>query len=308
MVVITDNVVPPAFLSDVLPHLAAEPLPVPLFLDARPELSREEVRLLGCARAMIQPGIESLNDHVLGLMGKGTRVLENLRLLRWCQSYGVTAFWNIIHGIPGRARRGLRRDAEYDPIPPVSAAPPQACQTLSVDRSSPFFEHPAEHGFAELRPLAPYPYLYPIPDVDLWDVAYTFDYACAPGLRLPAVGTRLQAEVDAWKRESGMGELRYGWDADGALAVVDTRPGRPRQKRRLEGSERAVYLACDEICSRRDLERRFLGRAVNEPTSGLELDALLESLVRDRLMVTQGGRYLSLALPDLSGPAPPPRS
>jgi ribosomal peptide maturation radical SAM protein 1 len=305
MVYLADTVVPPSFLDEVLPALAERPLPIPLFCDVRPTVTREQVRLMGSAGIQIQPGIESFSDHVLRLMHKGTRGLENIRLLKWCAAYRVRVSWNILFGFPGETEQDYEEMLGMTPsirfLPP-----PQACQTLSVDRSSPFFDDPTAHGFGELRPLAPYPYLYPFPDADLWDVAYAFDYACAPGLELPAVATRLRAEVAAWKRESGGGELRYGRDTDGALTLVDARPGRPRRKRRLGGIERAVYLACEEICSRRDLERHAAAFATDEATSALGIEAVLKSFVRDRLMVTQGDRYLSLALPDLSGRWPTP--
>ena len=44
----------------------------------------------------IQPGIESLSDHVLKLMRKGTTALQNIQLLKWCREYGVQPEWNLL--------------------------------------------------------------------------------------------------------------------------------------------------------------------------------------------------------------------
>ena len=298
MIHLADTVVSPGFLDDVLPALADQPLPIPLFCDVRPDVTREQVRLMGRAGIQIQPGIESLSDHVLRLMHKGTRGLENVRLLKWCATYGVRVSWNILYGFPGES------DEDYDEMLRMTPAlrflpPPQVCQTLSVDRYSPFFEDPVGHGFGALKPLAPYSHLYPMPEEDLLDVAYAFEYKCAPGVDLPPVAARLEAEMRAWRKESGLGELRCARGADGSRALVDARPGGPRRTRRLDLLGQTIYAACEDICSRRDLDAR-IAAALDEASGAARarVDGLLADLVAERLMVTQGDRYLSLALPD----------
>ena len=300
MVVITDNVVPPAFLSDVLPHLAAEPLPVPLFLDVRPELSKEEVRLLGCARAMIQPGVESLNDHVLGLMGKGTRTLENLRLLKWCQSYGVTAFWNIIHGIPGE------RDEDYDEMEELvpwieHLRPPVGCGPLRLDRYSPFYEDQERYRIEGVRPERAYSFLYPFPPESLRRIAYSFSYASGVSRPDPGRISKLTAAVGRWRREFRFQGLCAVEGDDGALRLRDRRPGATERVVRLSRLEQLLYRACDDIAGVDDLMvivRERLGPDV--PSRREVLDAL-DGLVRRRLLVRSGRRYLSLALPEEAG-------
>ena len=42
-----------------------------------------------------------LSTHVLKLMRKGTSMLQNLRLLKWCRYYGIEVAWNLIWGFPG---------------------------------------------------------------------------------------------------------------------------------------------------------------------------------------------------------------
>lgn len=84
-----------------------------------------------------------------------------------------------------------------------------------------------------------------------------------------------------------------------ARALVDARPGGPRRTRRLDLLEQTIYAACEEICSRRDLDAR-IAAVLDEATGAApaRVDGLLADLVAERLMITQGDRYLSLALPD----------
>src|SRR5436853_412005 len=47
-----------------------------------------------------QPGIESLSTHVLKLMRKGVRSVDNVNLLRWTLYYRIRVSWNLIWGFP----------------------------------------------------------------------------------------------------------------------------------------------------------------------------------------------------------------
>ena len=296
MLYLADTVVSHEFLRTVLPRLAERPLTMPIFMDVRPTVTREQVRLMSKARIQIQPGIESLSDHVLRLMHKGTRGLENVRLLKWCATYGVRVAWNLLYGFPGETQEDY--DEMIAMMPAVRFLPaPGCCQTLSVDRYSPFFEQPQRHGFGSLTPLAPYKYLYPFPDDALRQIAYAFDYACAPGTTLPDVGPELQAQVTAWQREHGAGEVRLLRRAGGRVAVIDSRPRATARVVELSELDAALLAACEDICRRRDLA----GAADSLPTGRVgedELDEALRRLIAGQMMVCSGGRYLSLPLPD----------
>ena len=99
---LADTVVPPAFLDEVLPAVAADPLPARLFFEVRPELTKAQIETIAAARAEIQPGIESFSDHVLRLMHKGTRALENIRLLNGAGRPGSGCTGTSCTACPGR--------------------------------------------------------------------------------------------------------------------------------------------------------------------------------------------------------------
>ena len=97
----------------MLPLLAEADLGLELFWEVKANLTARQVRQLRDAGvAYVQPGIESLNDHVLELMRKGTTGLRNVELLKWCREYGVTPLWNLLYGFPGETAGGLREQID----------------------------------------------------------------------------------------------------------------------------------------------------------------------------------------------------
>ncbi len=298
LIQLTDTVVSPAFLDQVLPALAAKPIPAHLFFEVRPNLTKEQVAAIAEVRAHIQPGIESLSDHVLRLMHKGTRALENIRLLKWCRSLDVPVHWNLLHGFPGETQEDY--DAIVRLLPSIRFLAAPSHQTVSVDRYSVYFEEPESHGIARLAPIAPYRYLYPFPERALADIAYTFTCDCAHGFEPPDVADTLEREVSQWRSESHLGELRVVNDRDGKTTLRDSRPAAVARTVELDALASLVYRACDDIGERSALE----AQAVTALPGGVDVhdavEATLASLVERRLMVRDGERYLSLALPKMA--------
>ena len=158
---LADTVVPPVFLDDVLPRLASDPLPAQMFFEVRPNLTRGQVATIAATRAQIQPGIESFNDHVLRLMHKGTRALENIRLLKWCRAAGVAVHWNLLHGFPGETQEDY--DAMLKLLPSLRFLAAPTLETLSVDRYSPCFEAPDRPRHRQAESAGPVPLPLPVP-------------------------------------------------------------------------------------------------------------------------------------------------
>ena len=191
---LVDNVVPPAFLREVLPRLAASPLTARLFFEARPELTRAQLRLAARAGAHVQLGIESLSQHVLDLLGKGTDARLNVRELKWCRDEGVPVTWNLLHGIPGETARDYHQMRSLLPLlRPLP--PPEGCGAVEVHRFSRYFSQPAAFGIVNVRPASAYSYVYPFNGAKLRDLAYLFDHE----LVQPVRGDRqLQRELSAF--------------------------------------------------------------------------------------------------------------
>ena len=308
---IVDDVPPRRFFGEVLPALAADPPPVRLFCEVRPDVARHHVRLLGQTGADVQPGIESLNDHVLALMRKGSRALENVRLLRWCREHRVTPTWNFIYGVPGEDPEDYAAMREL--LPAIRfLEPPSGCGPVRLDRFSAYWEDPATYGLANVRPLAAYRHLYPFPEASLRRIAYSFDYDWASGRDPESYVGPVRDAVRDWQNEPERGELllrdgSYDRDGDGSgdepapgeaggVGISDTREGAARAWRTLSPLEAVVYEACDDICARDRLSAVVRQTLPEEMDAERRVDEALAAFVAERLMIRDGDRYLSLAL------------
>ena len=106
---VVDDILDMRYFKSVVPMLAEADLGLELFWEIKANLTSEHVRALRDAGVIwVQPGIESLSDHVLDLMRKGTTAFKNVELLKWCKEYGVKPLWNFLYGFPGETAEDYR--------------------------------------------------------------------------------------------------------------------------------------------------------------------------------------------------------
>lgn len=293
---VVDNILDMKYFSDMLPALARAGSPLQFFYEVKANLSKAQVKLLheaGVGR--IQPGIESINDHVLALMRKGTTALRNIQLLKWAQEYNVTVEWNILYGFPGETREdytsmlGLLPAIRFLP-------PPYAIGPIRLDRFSPYHTSPAEFGLANLRPMAIYKYLYPFETKSLGRVAYCFDFDYESDKDPTGYAAEVITYAADWQRDENRGTLTYATGADGRLMLADTRPESRIAHLTLSGLEQAAYEYCDELHTVVGVVRHLREKFPDGDFGEIQLRTFLDSLVAKRLMVTDGVNYLSLAI------------
>lgn len=293
---IVDNILDMKYFNDMLPALADLGRSVSLFYEVKANLTREQVRILRDAGVRrIQPGIESMSDHVLKLMRKGTTALRNIQLLKWCKEYGIAVDWNILYGFPGETKEDYESMLEL--LPSIRFFdPPSACGPVRLDRFSPYFNEPAEFGIINIRPLAPYKYLYPFGDERLSRIAYYFDYGYQADIDPIGIASNVIDYVEDWQRNPELGTLSSDLQLDGTLVVLDTRFDSVKSKWVFSGPEKVAYEFCDELRSGagviRHLRREFPGINFTE----MQVLDFLDSLVANKLMVKDGTHYLSLAI------------
>ena len=297
---LNDSVAAPALLTTVLARLTRDPLPVPLDLDVRPQISRRVVDLLAENRATILSGIESLSDHVLALMNKGTNVLDNVRLLKWCRTAGVPVRWNLLYGLPGET--AADNDESMHILRAISHLDqPRAYGRIIVERFSPFFEDPESYGFTNVRPAKAYRYLYPVEDRALSGLAYFFDHEFMPDREPSRRSSELRRLIHVLRDTSSTSELRIE-----AGVVVDSRRGREVRTYDLDDLQRALHAACDDICRRAELENAARNAGVDDDRLSERIDEALKWFVEHDLMLQDDDRFLSLALPESSPACPTP--
>jgi magnesium-protoporphyrin IX monomethyl ester (oxidative) cyclase len=214
-------------------------------------------------------------------------LLRNVRLLRWCAEERVKVSWNVIYDIPGD------REDTYDCMTAMlpdlhHLQPPNGCSRMSLDRFSPFFEQADRYGITDVRPLAPFRYLYPFDEATVMGIASAFDYETSSEARRDRSQWELRQAVATWRRE---------WRPWG-LTVVEAPSGGVRltgggRALELDALASALYRALEDIGSAADLSKRSPEAALAGPT---EVEARLEALVSDRVVVKQGHEFLSLGL------------
>jgi ribosomal peptide maturation radical SAM protein 1 len=297
LVEVVDNMLDLSYFDDFLPALATRNWPVRLFVEVKANLSKKQVRLLKEAGVdRIQPGIESLSDHVLGLMRKGTTALRNIQLLKWCKQYGIQAHWNLLYGFPGETREDYRQMLEL--LPAVRfLGPPPTCGPMRMDRFNGYFNAPWRYGLTNVRPMSPYKYLYPFDDASLSRIAYCFDYDYAPRTAANGFADEVAAYSLEWKCNPETGTLSAVARPDGTLVLLDSRSDAMMGECALGRIEREAYEFCDAIHAGSAVVRRLHECFPGEEFSDRQVIRFLDSLVANRLMVSDGVHYLSLAIP-----------
>ena len=289
MIWMADNILDMAYFKSLLPRLA-ESRPTSLFYEIKANLTREQVRLLADAGVKeIQPGIESLCDESLRLMRKGVTQAQNLQLLKWGAEFGVDIYWNFLTGFPGE-NDGEIADLAKQAKSLHHLEPPSGAFVLHLERFSPYFNNAEQHGLTPITPHKAYRHIYPFSDESLARIAYFFESDVLKQKNKGASLRTAKSMVKRW-REQHRRSFLFAVPRKNSLVVIDTRRCGRRWVHRLTGLRRAVYEHCD---SARTIA--YLTRELGEAVSSDSIEAALQSLVRDRLVLRTSGRYLSLGV------------
>ena len=286
---VVDNILDMGYFKTLLPEIARRKLDFGLFIETKSNLKKEQVRLMRAAGVrMFQPGIESFSDDVLQRMRKGVKALHNVQLLKWCKEFEVEPYWNLLWGFPGEAPEEYARMAKLVPLL-THFMPPNGVYPLRMDRFSPSFTDPETLGFRDIEPLPSYGHVFRgLAKSTLANLAYYFDYRYQKPQEPKRYVGPLLAALRRWKRVHGTSDL-FSVDVDGKLVIWDLRPARRRPLTVLEGLEKELYRICDATTD--------LTRLQSSLGSAQPVQASLDALVADGLMVRDRSLLLSLAVP-----------
>ncbi len=288
-----DNILEPSYLKDLFPGLAETEAGYELFYEVKANLDREHLKIMAQAGvAHIQPGIESLSTHVLGLMRKGVRAVQNVNLLRWCQYYGIDVSWNLLWGFPGETEQDYVEQAAAMPHL-HHLQPPASADRIWLERFSPLFTGHDTRGLTGKTPERSYRYVYP-DSVDLERAAYFFDYKDEGSLAedaYAAVRAAVEAWSGAWRAESPP-TLTLS-SAPHFVQIADQRRLGHDGTYAFEDTLADLYLACSNkpttaAAVRRKLDLRLPEEAIQE---------VFAEFQRRGLMFLDGQFALALALP-----------
>jgi len=291
-----DNIIDYRYVEQFCGPLSEERFDYRIFYEVKANLRPRDLRVMRRAGiTRIQPGIESLNSHILSLMRKGITMLRNVRLLKWAHYYGMQVDWNLLTGFPGE------RVTDYAEQSKVVALlrhlpPPLGVGRIWLERFSPYF---FDHSFPvrNVRPLDAYRFVYPEERINLAEVAYYFNYEMDWTLS-DDHHQELRSQVEEWStawlhppRPSLFYQRAPGW-----IRIADKR-ARQSASYFFKGWEAEIYELCgDTERTVESLSEQLGERGVGEVGPD-EIQALLEKFCGLGVMLRENKSYLSLALP-----------
>jgi ribosomal peptide maturation radical SAM protein 1 len=291
-----DNIIDYRYLEEVCIPLARERCDFRFFYEVKANLKREQLRTMAQAGIQaIQPGIESLNSHILTLMRKGISMLHNVRCIKWAHYYGMHVGWNILTGFPGETVEDYEQQATLLPLL-RHLPPPTACGRIWLERFSPYFVEDA-FPVSAVRPLESYRFVYPEERIDIAKVAYFFDYEMADTIP-DERHDRLRREVEAWKKawEKPVKPQLVYQRAPEWVQVFDRR-GDDVVGHMFHGLAADVFEACGETDRTVPKLCAQLGERRGIEVDGDDVLSALAEFCRLGLFLHEDGRYFTLALP-----------
>jgi ribosomal peptide maturation radical SAM protein 1 len=285
-----DNIFPMKYFADMLPALKRRQVKLSLFYETKANLTKPQLRSMREAGIVaIQPGIESLSTDVLRLMRKGITGLQNIQLLKWCREFGIVPHWNLLYGFPGE------EGSDYEAMANMMDAlhhlqPPHGIDRIRLDRFSPNFYDAANLGIVNIRPVRNYSLVYDLPENEVADIAYFFNYEYADG-RDPDTYTGAARDAVARWRANRDNRGLHCVDHGNSLVIWDFRPGAVRTVTVLKSCDRTVYLYCDQ---HRSLQQILALPEVDDQASSVV--PVLNEWISNRLMIGLDGQYLALAV------------
>jgi hypothetical protein len=249
---------------------------------------------------MIQPGIESLSTPVLALMKKGCTMLQNVQLLKWCAEVGITPIWNLLYGFPNENPADYERMAAL--IPRLThLQPPTNVDKIRLDRFSPYFNDPANHGVVDVRPSKLTNLLYPISDDARRAISYHFDFTYGDN-RVLTYAHGVIAAATRWMAVATGGALVGFINGDSAV-IWDTRLPATVTWTRIHGLYLEALLYCDRIRSEKSVGEFFRERVGTDGAATL-LAHFVNEMDRRAFVLREDGDILSLIVPRRGVDAP----
>ncbi|WP_338865702.1 RiPP maturation radical SAM C-methyltransferase [Myxococcus stipitatus] len=296
--VATDNIIDPRHLVSLPRQLEQRLSGVELFFEVRAVMTRAQMS--GLARGGIihlQPGLESLVPEVLEMVKKGTTPIINLCFLRRTRELGINVYWNMLHGLPGE--RAEWYEALLSRLPWFFHLTWPDVVEFSLERFSPYFNHPDKHQVHIKGPLPGYRFVWDLPDAEIEELCFDLDFE-APGVaRHGPLGARLRAGVAEWARSKAIfTATRLPGEH---LQIIDHRPVPNAGRRLLDPLSGLILRTFEEPLTLQRAGKRLL---THHPEAYLRMGGkegvrrLVEALVREHLLYSEAGQYLFLAIPE----------
>jgi ribosomal peptide maturation radical SAM protein 1 len=245
-----DLIMPLTFFQDFLPKVASTRKTWKIFYEVKSNLRKTQVDLLASSGVRwIQPGIESLNDHVLKLMRKGVSAAHNIQTLRYSAERGIAVSWNLISNFPMEKPNDYMQMAEFFPRL-FHLDPPSGIAPFEVHRFSPIHEDPKGHGVRLCGPHHAYEAVFPVSRNLLERLVYRFEYDLIEPQdpELLKAHKYVKTAIKDWKRaHSRQAKFELVLQSDGVGTLIDTRASDEAVEYEISAEHVAFLKFLDEL-------------------------------------------------------------
>ncbi len=296
---LVDNIIDMKYVDGLFGELAQRHVDLDVFMETKSNLNKRQIQTLaqGGVKCM-QPGIESLSQAQLKEMDKGVSPLQNIQCLKWSRYYNIDVSWNILLGFPQETNADYQHQMHIIPSI-VHLQPPESTSKLWLERFSPYFKWPEKYGIRITGPGLAYSYVYDERKMDLWKIAYDFEYDIDWKVD-PRLYEEFTLLVQQWKDryDSPHRPFLFFSKSLSFLTVYDGRGDNPTSER-FDGSSAIILEFCnDQPKSFEQIRKELQNASTKESPDSLQpLADELKSLLNKRLLYEEGGRYFTLALP-----------
>ena len=290
-----DNVLPKRGSREIFNKLIGLKKDLRMFSEIRATAARPELKLMVQAGMQeVQIGIEALSTSLLAKLNKGTTAIQNLEIMRNCETLGLTNYANLILHFPGsdeqdvaETLRSLEFTLPYRPLKAVG---------FWLGLGSPVWQCPEAYDIKAV---------YNHPN---WGVLFPKKISTSLKFMTQAYRGDLGYQRKIWRPvEKALKQWQQSYTSlnsePNKSASLNFRDGREfliiRQRRlkaeainhRLVGTSRLIYLYCQHHRSINDIRDCFPAFAEDK------IVAFLKMMVNKKLMYEEKDRYLSLAIP-----------
>ena len=286
----TDNILDTSSFGPVLTKLSKmereEHRPLRIFLEIKPGITKKRLSALVAAGVdLVQAGIESFSDELLGVMNKGCSGLGQIQFLKWAAEAELLVTYNLIVRCPGERAQWYREMTEL--IPAIEhLRPPTNVTPMWLERFSPFHTSPERSAITGIRSKPHYGTLFRDLPIDVDELAYVFDYdhESHSDPELVEAQRSFVRRVGQWQQDWTINQACF-WDTGDSIRIVDHR-NTEREVETFGGRQRELFLFLDRIRTSEAIARRFPGE---------DVDQWLSDLIAKRWVVADArGRYLAV--------------
>jgi len=292
---IVDNVLPKRASKEIFKKLIGLKKDLRMFSEIRATTTRSELDLMAQAGMQeVQIGIEALSTSLLAKLRKGTTAIQNLEIMRDCETLGLANYSNLILHFPGsdeqdvtETLRSLDFALPYRPLKAVG---------FWLGLGSPTWQQPELYGIKAVYNHPNWGCLFPrkiLASMKFMIQAYRGDLGYQRKIWRP-----VEVKINAWQKNysdlnrvlpgSPALELRDGRDF---LIIRQRRVNAESISHRLVGTSRRIYLFCQHHRSIKRIRHQFPTFAEDK------ILAFLKMMVHKKLMFEEKDKYLSLAIP-----------